>query len=236
MYAWKQKKQPNLKIRVKTFQISFVIYSPKLENVGTKIPLQEVDQESFGSNLSLSNFDSYSLTYDHALFSDKNSPNIAKSNRIFSGKERGNKVLVLTYLDSPVADVFRHYCLFFYVGHLKAETGDQSSTKSTYSPVRPFSVKTRIFQKVFKQCCFLLEYYLWSEVRQYWTIFGGVRTQQYPKKGHFVDSESIRKTLKIFYLITTNATLMKLTTIMYLHECVNRKALRGRNPVFWLNL
>ena len=212
-----------MKIRVKTFQISFVIYSPKLENVGTKIPLQEVDQESFGSNLTLSNFDSYPLTCDSALFSDKNSPNIAKSNSIFPWKERGDKALILTYLDSSVAEVFRHYCLFFYVGHLKAET------------VRPFSVKTRIFQKIFKQCCFLLEYYLWSEVRQYWTIFGGVRTQQHPKKGHFVDSESIRKTLKIFNLTTTNATLMKLTTIMYLHECVNRKALRSRNSVFWLN-
>ena len=29
---------------------------------------------------------------------------------------------------------------------------------------------------------------------------------------------------------------MKLTTIMYLHESVNRKALRARNIFFWLNL
>ena len=29
---------------------------------------------------------------------------------------------------------------------------------------------------------------------------------------------------------------MKLTTIMYLHESVNRKPLRARNSVFWLNL
>ena len=29
---------------------------------------------------------------------------------------------------------------------------------------------------------------------------------------------------------------MKLTTIMYLHESVNRKALRIRNSFFWLNL
>ena len=66
-------------------------------------------------------------------------------------------------------------------------------------------------------------------------IFGGVRTRKPPKKGHFVDAESVRKALKIFNLTTTNAILMKLTTIMYLHESVNRKALRARNPVFWLN-
>ena len=29
--------------------------------------------------------------------------------------------------------------------------------------------------------------------------------------------------------------LMKLTTIMYLHESVNRKALRARNLDFWIN-
>ena len=28
---------------------------------------------------------------------------------------------------------------------------------------------------------------------------------------------------------------MKLTTIMYLHESVNKKALRARNSFFWLN-
>ena len=48
------------------------------------------------------------LTCDPALFPDKNSPNIAKSNRIFPGKGRGDKALILTYLDSPAADVFQH--------------------------------------------------------------------------------------------------------------------------------
>ena len=28
---------------------------------------------------------------------------------------------------------------------------------------------------------------------------------------------------------------MKFTTIVYLHEAVNRKALRATNSVFWLN-
>ena len=51
---------------------------------------------------------------------------------------------------------------------------------------------------------------------------GGVRAQKPPKKGYFVDAESVRKTLEIVNLTTTaNAILMKLTRIMYLHESVN---------------
>ena len=45
--------------------------------------------------------------------------------------------------------------------------------------------------------------------------------------------ELVRKTLKTFNLTTTNAILMKLTSIMYLHKNVNRKPLRARNSVFW---
>ena len=65
---------------------------------------------------------------------------------------------------------------------------------------------------------------------------GRVRAQKPPKKGYFVNAESVRKTLEIFSLTTANAILMKLTTIMYLHESVNRKALRVRDSFFWLNL
>ena len=43
--------------------------------------------------------------------------------------------------------------------------------------------------------------------------FGGVRAQKLHKKGHFVNAESVRKTLENFNLATTNAILMKLTTI-----------------------
>ena len=51
-----------------------------------------------------------------------------------------------------------------------------------------------------------------------------------------MDAESVRKTLKTFNLTTTNAFLMKLTKIMYLHESVNRKPLRARNSVFLRNV
>ena len=51
-----------------------------------------------------------------------------------------------------------------------------------------------------------------------------------------MNAESVRKTLKTFNFTTTNAILMKLTTITYLHESVNQKPLRARNSVFWLNI
>ena len=38
-----------------------------------------------------------------------------------------------------------------------------------------------------------------------------------------------QKLSKKVNLTITNAILMKLTTVMYLHECVNRKVLRARN-------
>ena len=58
---------------------------------------------------------------------------------------------------------------------------------------------------------------------------GRVRAQKPPKNIYFVDAE-----LEIFNLRTTNGILMKLTTIMYLHESVDRKALRIRNSFFFL--
>ena len=45
------------------------------------------------------------------------------------------------------------------------------------------------------------------------------------KKGHFLDAELVRKTLKTLNVTTRNAILMKLTTIMCLHESVNQKPL-----------
>ena len=63
-----------------------------------------------------------------------------------------------------------------------------------------------------------------------------VRAQKPPKKGYFVDAELVLKMLEIFNLTTTNAILMKLTTIMYLHDSVNRKALRARNSFFFFGL
>ena len=61
--------------------------------------------------------------------------------------------------------------------------------------VRLFFMKTQILQVFFKQCFRLIEYYLWREFRQYWTIFVGVTAQKPPKKDHFMGAESVRKFL-----------------------------------------
>ena len=56
------------------------------------------------------------------------------------------------------------------------------------------------------------------------------------QKGTFHGCWISPKKLKSFNLTTTNAILMKLTRIMYLHENVTRKPLRARNSVVWRNL
>ena len=125
--------------------------------------------------------------------------------------------------------------IFFDFGHLQGETGGQSWTKSANFGSVSFSLKLKSF-KLFKQCFCLLEYYLWWKLRQYWTTFEGARAQKPPKKSHFKDAESVRRTLETFNLTTTNAILMKCNTVIYLHGSVNQKPLRARNSVFWRNV
>ena len=61
------------------------------------------------------NFDSDPLICDLALPPFKNSLNSARINSIFPGKERGDRTLILTYLDSVMARVFLHYCRYFLI-------------------------------------------------------------------------------------------------------------------------
>ena len=62
-----------------------------------------------------SNFDPNPLICGPTLFFGKNSPNISKNSRAFSGKGRGYRLLILTYLDSPIAETFLHNCLSFSI-------------------------------------------------------------------------------------------------------------------------
>ena len=59
------------------------------------------------------------------------------------------------------------------------------------------------------------------EIQQTQVIFAVERAQKPPKRDHFMDTALPRKHLKIYNLTTTNATLMKLTIIMYLHMIFN---------------
>ena len=142
-----------------------------------------------------------------ALFPGKNIPNITKSNRIFLRKGGWDK------------------------DHHQREKRGQSWTKSANFESVPFPKinPSKIFQTLFlfARALSLLKS---STILDH---TGGVRAQKPPKKGYFVDAESVSKTLEIFLLTTTNAILMKVTTIMYLHESVNRRLLRARNSFFF---
>ena len=111
----------------------------------------------------------------------RNSPNIAKSNRVFPGKARGDRALVLTYLDSAIAEVFHRYCLPFSISTIFEKNEQSKLDEKSKLWVRPF-MKTRILQIFFKQCFCLLEYNLWWEFWQYYIMFGGERAQKPPKK------------------------------------------------------
>ena len=80
-----------------------------------------------------------------------------------------------------------------------------------------FEPKFKILKDFSNTAFALLEDYLCSKCQQDLTIFGGVRAQNPQKGGHFMDAESIRKTLKMFTFTTTTAILIKLTTNIYLN-------------------
>ena len=178
----------------------------------------------------MSSFDSIPLTCDPALFPSKSIPNIAKSNRILLGKGRGDKDFILTYLDSSMAEVFSRHCLFFSIlAVFRRKRGVKVGPKvlTVGLPLfHKYSNPSKNFQTVFLFAR-VLPLVKNSAILNH---VGGVRAQKPPKKGYFVDAESVR-----ICDTDTNAILMKLTTIMYLHESVNRKAPRVRNSFFWLN-
>ena len=77
-----------------------------------------------------SNVDSNHLTCDLDLFPGNNKTNIAKSNLVFPGKGRGDKALIVTCLDSPMAVDSPYYLFFFFdFSHLQRETRGKSDQK-----------------------------------------------------------------------------------------------------------
>ena len=131
--------------------------------------------------------------------------------------------MILTYLDSPVAKVFPRYCLFLSISAILKGKRERGRVK-----VR---TKVRILQNFFKQCFCLLEYLPMVTILAILDHTWESRGQKTSQIGLFCGCW-IGTT---FNLTTTNAILTELTKIIYLHESVNRKALRARNPVFWLD-
>ena len=181
----------------------------------------------------LSNFDSTTLTCDPTVFPGKIIPNIAKSNRIFPGKEGVGKDFILTYFYSSMADVFPDYCLFFSILTIFGrKRGLKVGPKVlTLGPTlfHLYSNPSKHFQTVFYFARVLPLVKILSILKP----IGGVRAQKPTKKGYFVDAKSVRKTLEVFNLAIENTVLMELTTIMFLHESINQKALRVRNSFFF---
>ena len=112
----------------------------------------------------------------------KSSPNRIKSNRVFPGKGKGDKDLILIYLVSPMTDVFLHNWLFCLIsalfrGKWMVKVGPKEQTLGSslfHENSSPSSFS--------KQCCYLLGYYLWWEFRQYWAISWKERAQILPKR------------------------------------------------------
>ena len=60
---------------------------------------------------------------DYPLFPGKNSPNRAKGNHIFPGKGRGDRPLILPYLDSQMAIVLLENIYFFNLATFRRKQG-----------------------------------------------------------------------------------------------------------------
>ena len=181
----------------------------------------------------LPNFDSTHLTCDLTVFPSKIIPNIAKSNRIFPRKGRGDKDFILTYLDSSMVEVFRSTAYFFILTIIRRKRGVKLGRKVlTLSPslFHKYSNPSKKFQTVFLFARVLPLLRISAILDHIWRV----RTQKTSQKGQFRGCWTVRKILDIFNLTTTNAILIKLTTIMYFHESLNWKALRVRNSFFGL--
>ena len=148
----------------------------------------------------LSNFDSTPLTCDPTVFPGKIIPNIAKSNRIFPGKEGGDKYFILTYFDSSMVEVSLHYCLFFSILTIfRRKRGLKVGPKVlTLGPTlfHKYLNPSKNFQTVFQFARVLALVKILSILKH----IGGVRAKKPPKKGYAVDAESVRKTLEVFNL------------------------------------
>ena len=83
--------------------------------------------------------------------------------------------MILTYLDSPMANIFLRNIYFFQFW--PSSEGNRGSISDQSANL---SVKIRIFQRFFKHAFCLFVYYFWWKFQQNRTIFGGVRSPDTP--------------------------------------------------------
>ena len=87
----------------------------------------------------------------------------------------------------------------------------QKWTKTVRFWVSPFWRKAKKFEK---HCVCLMREYLCQKFQWNQALFGGERAPKLPKMGHCMDAELVRKHFRIYNLTTTNAIILKLTTII----------------------
>ena len=87
--------------------------------------------------------------------------------------------------------------------------------------VHPVSALALNFERLFKECLCLTKDVPLVEILTNFSHICRRKGPEPPQRGHFMDAALPRKHLEIHNLATTNATLMKLTTIMYLHKTFN---------------
>ena len=104
----------------------------------------------------------------------KISPNNEKSNRIFPGMGRGDRDLILAYLDSLLADIFPHYCLSFSILAIL-----QGQRVVKVEPKVPTLGPSVFHENSNPPNFFQL---LLVRIPEYWIIFGTVSAQKLPIK------------------------------------------------------
>ena len=102
---------------------------------------------------------------------------------------------------------FPHYCLCFFRfwPSLGGKEGSLLNQKCQLW-VRPFSINKRILPKNFQTVFLVARVLPLLNILGILEYIGGIKAQKPPRKGYFGDAKSVRKTLEIFNLTTTNET------------------------------
>ena len=146
--AWYQENQQNLRVRVKIF-LKCLLWSvaAKLKSAWTKLFLQEIDQEPCRWKRICQILILTFWLMIPPLFPAKNSPNSAESNRVLS-EGKGNNALILTDLDSPMAEVFPERYLFFRFRPCSGRNEGSKLDQKCKLWIRSFSANWTIFKGV----------------------------------------------------------------------------------------
>ena len=136
------------------------------------------------------NFDSCPCMSDYPLFPGKNSPNRAKGNHIFPGKGRGDRPLILPYLDSQMAIVLLENIYVFILATFRRKQGVEMGQILGTSRFCKNLFFLKICRKLFFSALILPLEKISGKLNNIWWSKGPKK----PKKGHFMYAESVQET------------------------------------------